>query len=84
MASDINCFGKHLQIHLGRGGSTNPAAQLTHLSPTLDHDTPLQFRNSVGEIFGGPATIQKVYQGINGFPSWRGYNDWQFWVCWNA
>ena len=20
--------------------------------------------------------------GLNGFPSWRGYNDWQFWACW--
>ena len=29
-------FGKqrHLQIHLGRGGSNNPAAQLSYLSPT--------------------------------------------------
>ena len=38
-------------------------------------DTRLPFPDSIGGIFPGPATIQKVYQGINGYPSWRGYND---------
>ena len=41
-------------------------------------DPRLPFPDLVREIFPGPATIQNVYQGINGFPSWRGYNDWQF------
>ena len=34
-------------------------------------DPRLPFPDSVGETFPGPATTQKVYQGINGFPSWR-------------
>ena len=38
-------------------------------------DPRLPFPNSVGGIFPGPATTQKVYQGIEWFPSWQGYND---------
>ena len=30
-----------------------------------------RFPDSVREIFPGPATIQTVYQGINGFPAGR-------------
>ena len=40
-------------------------------------DTCLPFSDSVWEIFPGPTTIQKVYQGIDGYPCWWGYNDWQ-------
>ena len=36
-------------------------------------DPRLPFTDSLGENFPGQATTQKVYQGINGFPSWRGY-----------
>ena len=48
-------------------------------------DPRLPFPDSVGGIFLGPATTQKVYQGIDGFPrvsqpARRGYNDWQFWA----
>ena len=46
---------------------------------TLDFRLP--FPDSVGAIFPGPATTQKV-RVLNGFPSWRGYNDLQFWACW--
>ena len=42
-------------------------------------DIRLPFPDSV---LPGPATIQKVYQGINGFPSWRGYNRWWFRASW--
>ena len=37
---------------------------------TLDHRLP--FTDSVGAIFPGPATTQKVYQGIEGFPQLAG------------
>ena len=40
--------------------------------------------DSVGEIFPGPATTQKVYQGIEWFFPAGGYNEWQFWACWLA
>ena len=41
-------------------------------------DPRLPFPDSVGGIFPCPATIRV----FNGFPSWRGYNDWQFWAYW--
>ena len=52
------------------------------MASSITLDPRLPFPDSVGGIFPGPATTQKVYQSINGFPSWQGYNDWQFWACW--
>ena len=53
--------------------------RMTKLKMDHEHgitlDTRLPIPDSVGEMFPGPATIQKVYQGIHSFPSWRGYND---------
>ena len=45
-------------------------------------DTRLPVADSVGAIFPGPATTQRVYQAIEWFSQLAGYNDWQFWVCW--
>ena len=50
------------------------------LDVTVTLDPRLPFLDSVGGIFPGPATTQKVFRVLNGFPSWRGYNDWQFWA----
>ena len=48
-------------------------------SITLDPRLPFS-RYSVGGTFPGPATTQKVYQGIEWFSGC--YNEWQFWACW--
>ena len=47
-------------------------------------DPRLPFLDSVGGMFPGPATTQRVYQGIEWFSQLVGLTkfDQQFWACW--
>ena len=75
----LEVFGPPQPSYLMGSGEDWP---YKHLSPQfIKSDTRLLFPDSVGDIFPGPATIQEIYQGINGLPSWPGYNDWRFGAC---